>query len=365
MNSIDFIMSELAKLPEDRGLRQDGDVAYVRCWNLEHKGGQESRPSAKINLVPVEGSKGMIPAGRVWCWTCRMSQSWSEIADRFGLSPMHSGMNDRTEPTEIFSDAERAQLLGNASAPDLLPPDAIDWPEEMMWRTINGETVRKTGGMIYYDRGAKETRALLRVMVRGEMVGYVRANMVAREGQLNYLNSKGKGWAKDHGLLPYDYVRKMVRLRRKRGLPVIIYIVEGPRDSLNLVQYGLCGLAILGTNQWSAKKLRLLLALEPDMVVFMLDNDDAGNEARRRITGDLQGKTLLRRMSFPTKEDGSKYDASDLKEHQCKSLEKRYRKIITDRWDRIREQRKWEKRKKAGETSKVTKMSTRSLTAAG
>jgi 5S rRNA maturation endonuclease (ribonuclease M5) len=248
-----------------------------------------------------------------------MKGRWSDIADRFGLTEMHSGVSEKATARDIFTKNDRVNLLGEDES-QILPEDLAPWPEDMAWRNIKGNIVKKSGGFIYYDEAYRESRLLLKVLVNGKMAGFIRANIVPKERR-NYFNSKGKSWAKNRGLFPYDLVKRRVSKRSIR----IVYLVEGPRDSLNLVQNGLLGLAILGT-KWTEGKHNLLKKLNPDMVVLMYDNDDAGKKAAKN-TIELSGNNfVIRRFRFTNNQDGTKFDASDLSKEQCRRIEQHYQR---------------------------------------
>ena len=317
----DFVRQEVTKLPEHRGLRIEGDIAWLRCPDPKHKGGFENSPSAKINLTFVETEKGKIAPGSLYCFGCGCRWSWSELATRFNLKNIQSHkMYSDSPKSKLLSEEDRAKVTGDYS--ELIPKDAIAWPAYQNWRTISGEVVNKVGGLIYFDYGIKLTRALFPVKVRGETVGFIKANLKPQKKGLNYINSAGK-WSKQKGLFPYDYVKRTLKTKDPR----IVYLVEGPRDALALIQNDLAGIAILGTT-WSKQKRDLILALEPNLVVLMLDSDDAGLKGAKEIKSSLKGYVRLRHFIFPPKPDGTKRDASDLTAKQAEKINSKYLQLL-------------------------------------
>lgn len=321
MDIKDFLVQELLKLPWDRGLHFKNDTAWIRCFNPDHAGGNERTPSMVVNLAAKPGSKGgTIPPGCITCFGCSYKGGWHDLAERYHLKQLE-GLNVYRESVgEIINERDRTDLLGSSGSAGQTPADAIPWPPNLKWRTIAGPTVNAVGGLLYYDFSALQPRCLFPVNIDEEMVGYVRANtVVGKKG--NYFNSPG-GWAKEKGLFPYDYVANNLKGKHK-----VLYLVEGPRDALNLIQHGSMALALLGAgNSWSESKAHLIEDLDPDLLVLMLDNDDAGRIAASRIAKSLKHQVPIVYFKFPVKEDGSKFDASDLQIAQVKQLERRYEK---------------------------------------
>ena len=88
-------------------------------------------------------------------------------------------------------------------------------------------------------------------------------------------------------LFPYDYVDAMLSRGRHRRM----FIVEGARDALALMQNDVPALALLGSRQWSENKKRLVTSICEERKVapvVMLDADAA--DAQRRIYKDLKGE---------------------------------------------------------------------------
>ena len=75
-------------------------------------------------------------------------------------------------------------------------------------------------------------------------------------------------------------------------------LVEGARDALRLLSKGIPALAILGTNNWSAKKLELLMLLEIDYIVLMMDADQPGIDARKSIQKAAEKKIETRSVKL-------------------------------------------------------------------
>jgi hypothetical protein len=68
-----------------------------------------------------------------------------------------------------------------------------------------------------------------------------------------------------------------------------VVLVEGPRDALRLLSYGIPCMAILGTHSWSDKKSGLLEAAGVDRIITCFDGDEAGKIATNLI---VYGKTV-------------------------------------------------------------------------
>ena len=80
-------------------------------------------------------------------------------------------------------------------------------------------------------------------------------------------------------------------------------MVEGPRDALNMLQYGFPALAILGSHNWSQFKTDLVLLLNPSKIIFAFDNDEAGNLALEQISPYFKGYQDVLQLQFKEGQD--------------------------------------------------------------
>jgi 5S rRNA maturation endonuclease (ribonuclease M5) len=137
------------------------------------------------------------------------------------------------------------------------------------WRSFTGKFLKQFKALKALDKYGKPVM-VLPVMVGKDLVGGIKCRWQKREGQLSYINSKGR-WTRESGLWPYDYVQRMK--------PRCVWLVEGPRDAMRLLKYGIPALCMLGTQNWSEAKRDLVLALGVERVVSFTDGDKAGREA--------------------------------------------------------------------------------------
>jgi hypothetical protein len=273
-------------------IESNGMYAAIQCFNPEHKGGQETKPSFRVNLV----KNGKFRAGSGRCHTCGMYiPSWDKV-----MAGIHRPDLVRHE-TEFESDENitlakvdevEKNILGEDEGNFTYVNDTIPWPRHQIWRGIKGELVNDIGGKLYFDDEQETQLLYLPCMVNGVEVGGVRAN-IEKRGKSNYFNTPGS-WTKTLGLFPYDYTLQMLE---ETGIRTLV-LTEGVRDPLNSLQFGIPALAILGVQNWSETKAELILNLPIDRVVLAFDPDEAGDMATKNVYKTLKDEIPCRRFDF-------------------------------------------------------------------
>jgi DNA primase len=170
------------------------------------------------------------------------------------------------------------------------------WDEGQPWRTVSGKLLRKINAGTMYDVQLKRIFVYLPCKVNNTVVGFIRANVV-KQGKANYFNSDG-AWTFKRGLFPYDFVKGMIRKRKYRT----VVLVEGPRDALKCIQYGIPAIACLGASNWSDMKTELILALTElnvDTVITAFDPDEAGVKLTSTVYAALKDEIKVRQFKFP------------------------------------------------------------------
>lgn len=291
---IDHIITTLRNIP-DRKLKVSADnkSALIVCPNPAHKGGNEEHPSFRINLL----YKGKFPVGSGICYACGLRlKGWKETY-KYVTGKVLKGDIDSAESVEnIFNDEFKNQLMDGADevAEQL---EFVPWLPSQKWRSISGKLLVKIGSKLIFDEKVKRAMLYLPCNVQGDTVGYVKANL-KKVGKHNYFNKPGS-WVFEHGLFPYDYT---VGLIKRRKLDTLI-LVEGPRDALRCVQYGLPAMAILGSNNWSEMKSELVMQVVESFNIKLLllafDPDEAGDSATSKVYKSLRNEIAIKRFKFP------------------------------------------------------------------
>jgi hypothetical protein len=304
MSIQDKLTPQLQKIPAHRGLEFVGsDKAKIRCPLPDHKGGQERTPSLFIFLE----------TGGWYCQGCKEQGRWNELAPRLGLKPLKA-LEDEPKPIIMNEEA----LLGETEEAD---PRESPWPKDLDWRRIPARLLGKVGGLLYIDNKG-ESCLRLPVYVYEERVGHIdcllekpKPRYTAKGRKLkappSYENRPGI-WAKQT-LFPYDYT---VNLIERKGLRCIV-LVEGPRDALRLLSFGIPALSCLGA-QWDRGKRELLAELPIDTVILAFDNDNAGELNHERVTEDIGDSYKLLHLKFAKGSDPAK-----LSDKACRKLKRR------------------------------------------
>ncbi len=297
MRTEDVIKRELAKV---KGKKEQGSSVYICC--PFHR---ERTPSFGINTDPNLVKKGKkVPLGFGHCFGCGGKGNWNEIAELLGLKKLKNMRSDGTFKEEYvapMSDKLKKELFDNEGGLTLQDIEkewgcVLSYPIEKTeeWRGYSGKLLKKIGCWVSVDEYDNKC-LLMPVKVNGEIVGAQKALWEKSKNKKysSYMNYAGE-WIRDVGLFPYDYTEKMLE---KTGLRFVV-LVEGARDALRLLSKGIPALAILGTNNWSNKKLELLTLLDIDYIVLMMDADEPGVEARTAIKKASEKKIEVRSVKL-------------------------------------------------------------------
>jgi hypothetical protein len=259
------------------------------------------------------------PSGFFKCYSCQEEGKWSKLASRLNLDTLGDNGKDYVEEkvTYQLSDDDRKALYEEDEQNEVPEPhELVPWASGH-WRGINRKLVRAVGGCEYVDIHAKFQRLMLYLPcnINGEHVGGIKA-IIERQykKQLAYINTAGR-WSREVGLFPYDYTKRFMRKTKCS----VLMLGEGPRDALNPLQWGIPALSILGTHSWSEAKAELVLALDPELIVFAFDPDDAGAKATEVIYDSFKGEVPIARLNLPPKMDPGKF-----KERQIIQIKKRF-----------------------------------------
>lgn len=260
------VQSELAKYG---GRKETGSYYTFICCPYH----DDSTPSGQI----FHGAETRNP-GYFRCLGCGTRKSWNALARDLGLEPI-----GRSEPVDQFANAlvGLAEDYDENDDPDF---DLHELPDDAYWRGFPTKFLKRVGCSLGVYPGGHRF-LYLPVVVGGTERGYVRARLKKDEtGEYpSYLNKKGP-WSRKYGLFPFDYAINQMEKLGSRS----IVLVEGPRDSLRLLQTGIPAMSVLGTQVWETHKSRLLELHGVERAILMFDGDPAGIKATRKIQADLR-----------------------------------------------------------------------------
>lgn len=312
-----FYMAQLEALPSDRGLYYDTKGAWIRCPNPQHSGGMERTPSLLINVA--EGPR----QGQCYCFGCKkIKGSWNNLVKYFPgiLSEVSDGMR---KATIGFSFKHFADETGE----DLDLSKLIPWPETKDWRGISGKMLVKFNTKVVAEKryGKEQVMLVFPVTSYGDTVGYIRAKLEkpkrdkTGKKERAYFNMEGE-WSKNT-LFGYDLALRRARKVRKKRKPVVLWIVEGPRDTMNVAQYGGTVVGLIGSYV-GPRKIDMVMALDPDIVIVATDNDDAGNGVAEALKEQLGNLLPLIRLKFKGERDPADLVHDEVKRYIKRATEK-------------------------------------------
>lgn len=239
----------------------------------------DRNPSATVNL---DLDNQRVPLGWFNCFACRKSVPWNTLATTLGLKTIgkaKKSADDYVNP-ERFKDEllDSEDVDGNAFDKEMSEELTFFDFQQPEWRGVQTTLLEKVGARLCYLDRTGEFYVWLPVMVLGEMKGYVKACLEKPAEGPSYFNAKGK-WSGQYGFLFYDYA---VELAMKKGLNTVV-LVEGPRDALRLLRYGIPAMAVLGALNWNDEKRYTLEQSGIENLILFFDGDDAGLAATKGI----------------------------------------------------------------------------------
>lgn len=279
------VLSQINSLSSRFDPKNKGDHVMVKC--PFHAGGNERTPSCGINL-----SKPRIPVGVFNCLACKTNGSWNKFAAATGLKGFKAAdqINDVYSFTISDTSKKENQKIKKEDYNNL-----PYWPKNKIWRKIEPRIVRLYEGSLPENPWFEDDFLYFPVVINNDYVGGIYARKIVSkktkaEGLPSYINTSG-AWMKQ-ALFGYNIAKK------QRGP---LWIEEGPRDVMKTRQVGgravgLCGAYI------SDRKIRLIEALDPPVIVIATDPDEAGNKARETLKKKLSNFPLID-AEFPNNYD--------------------------------------------------------------
>lgn len=297
----------------------------------------DNSPSATVSM---DASERRVPLGFMGCFGCKKHVGWNTLANYLHLQPFQK----KEDLTSDDYNTDTEELKSDLFEEDIEDSDDIyekwedlkdlkfhkDFPFDE-WRGVDVDLLRRVGAKLCEHREYKKFWVWIPVNVDGVLRGYIRATMdKAKNGKSSYLNAKG-GWARNWGLIYYDYAVKLMKKRRIKTL----VLCEGPRDSLRFLSRGIPATSVLGALNWSAAKRSLLEDAGVEKLILAFDGDKAGWTACRHVYSDTRKffntKYLALWNTSPAWDPVRKRFPSDLK---IKELKEEY-KDHGIRWEEL------------------------------
>lgn len=250
------------------------------------------------------------------CLGCSACGNWNKLAERLNLRQLSNmmpkgGSVSKGSLSNKMREMDGELLSGKNFSMDIMlktlgNPATNPWPVYADWRGYPGWLVRNLGGMAAVG-GRKQSinddlKCFFPVQVGTKIVGMIQALTRKKANRLSYVSSEGD-WVKSHGLFPFSFVSNM--LKQMKGKKYVV-LVEGPRDALRLIMEGIPALAVLGSQNVSLVKLKLLERLFVDLVIVLPDNDPAGTSMKKKIKFIKEKSDLtysLKSIGLPKEKD--------------------------------------------------------------
>ena len=298
-----FVCEELEQNERFSHIDQVG--AWLRC--PYHSGGQEKTASLVVTIY----EKGFAP-GSFNCFGCHESGGWNKLAKEIGAKGFN--ITQQSRGTSTFSMQGIGVEAKNRMLPDI--SKMLKWPSLTAWRGISPEILSKFQVRVSKSRGI--ICPYIPSFCMEEYVGGIFAHPTgdlsdasAGKWHAKYLNTPGE-WTKT-SLLGYDQADKEL----SKGLEKALWVVEGPRDVMNVWQCGSIAVGLLGSYLGS-DKINLIAALDPPMVIGATDEDEAGRRTHKQL------KEAMREIGIPYRRPDMPPDSdpASLMSTQIKNVER-------------------------------------------
>ena len=234
-----------------------------------HAGGREKTPSCSVRLTGGIGS--------FYCFGCHEKGNWNVLANALNLV----GFKKSDQINDVFS-FSIPEVNYSEVNPEIENYKKLrKYNSDDNWRRITPETLALFD--VRYPKHPwfnQNDFLYFPAIVRKEYVGgiYARRNVTKEgkeNGEISYINTKGR-WSKT-SVFGYNVAKKM------KGP---LWVVEGPRDCMKIVQFGGRAVAIIGSYV-GPKKLQLIESLDPPCIIIATDPDEAGDKARKYLLENI------------------------------------------------------------------------------
>lgn len=284
-----FFTQQLSKLPRDKYKTDFRTKSVWICCPFHN----EASPSCKVT------TSGNQYLGTFYCFGCKKKGVWNKLCEAVpGLTPIENENTIKNEMDFSFKAREQEEEVLNKSDLDKMIP----WPEHKEWRGIPGSTLLRYDAKVEEGRGKRADEIYLRfpVMIGKDYVGYIRAlgrkprRFSDGSKELAYINSSGE-WSLD-SLFGYNQAR--AKGLRKDPL----WVVEGPRDTLNVATHGGRVVGLIGSAVGESK-ISLIMQLNPPFIISATDPDEAGDGANAKLFEAFKGLIPIKRLVFKPNTD--------------------------------------------------------------
>ena len=295
-----------------------GRNVSIQCFaDPEAHAHGDRNPSCSVSLE----------SGAWRCWSCGAKGGAYDAAhEHFGRSPREAmdlliqyGLAERRHPGP--TPRRRQPPAHNAATPRAPKPaarrptfttsdsDVAAWRQELAAHDWPLEQLRAPQRALWHQRTARELELGLD---RGRITVPIRASGGALQGVLRYAPTRGRGLSPKMIALPGSALG-LIPSPAVDGSPWIL-LVEGPPDMIAARSIGLPAIAVPGDYAWEPSWADELAGRQ---VTVLMDCDEAGRTAARRIAADLKdvAKGVQIADLAPSRRDG--YDLTDwLAEHR-------------------------------------------------
>ena len=298
---------ELQRVSIERQVKFSNKYAFITCpFHNDHN------PSTIVNT-----RDSRYPIGFFHCFSCGISGDWNKLAEKLFLNPIDLNNQPQQKSINLTKLVLEEPSISSYRSEDI---PGINWDTRTPWRGIDGNLLSKIKSKLVFNFKSSRQELYLPCFQLDKLVGSITASLEKSTKGASYINSTGV-WTKK-SLFPFDYTKNLVKELNKTYSKVPLFIVEGPRDALNLLQNNIPALALLGCTSWCSDLISLLYVCNASEYIVLMDGDLAGKGACLRIKKDLEKSILKYKYSVLELPNGK--DPADMVTDQIHWLKSKY-----------------------------------------
>jgi hypothetical protein len=229
-----------------------------------------------------------ITPGGFHCFSCGAHGGWNRIAEKLGLQQINV---EQRVKANYAVEQNPFGVLDKAikEKPPLVVPKVRQLvgteplPPGFQWRGLGKSFLEVYGARFYWDRNKDMDYLYFPLTVNGIYVGYTIAALKPCTPKYETFADTHRTW------FLYDQVQADTTL----------ILVEGHFDALRSQAEGLNVMGLFGTENWSPTKKQMVLAKRPTKVITLMDGDEAGYNAARKIYTDLVSGVNVEIIDLP------------------------------------------------------------------
>lgn len=228
-----------------------------------------------------------ITPGAYHCFSCKAHGGWNTLADALKLKKVDYAAPALKPENQENPFQMAQQIFKNIATKENYPTlqGIEDLPPKFSWRELSFNFLKKLNAQYFWKKENGCYYLYFPLTMNREYKGYTLCALNRERSNQKYLIFGDSSKL----LFLYDQIIT--------GSSVVL--VEGHYDALRLQNHGIPAVAIFGTSNWSAIQKSYLASKCPKKVIVLMDGDQSGHVAAKRIFEDLRSGFNVQVLPLP------------------------------------------------------------------